>query len=81
MPHGVYVDYKRPKSKKQVKEAILDNPSRVRLESVSFFGNEYDGPVADMPSGKVITFVGPDPHTSRKFFGQIARSGDTFKVS
>lgn len=77
---GVYVNYNRPKSKKEVKEQVALDPSKVRLEATSMFGNEYDGPVSEMPDGQA-TFVGPDPHTNRKFYGTIKKQGDKITVS
>jgi hypothetical protein len=77
---GIYLGYQRPKSKKEVKEAVAADPSKVRLEATSIFGNEYDGLVSEAPDG-TYTFVGPDPHTSRKFYGNIVKRGDSVKVS
>jgi hypothetical protein len=76
---GVFVNYNRPKSKKAVREAVASDPRSVSVEATSMFGNEYDGPVSDMPEG-TITFVGPDPHTKRNFYGNIIRQGDKFTV-
>lgn len=67
---GLFVEGRRPKSKKAVREAIATNPARVRLEATSWFGNEYDGPVEDAPAGE-YHIVGPDPHTDRRFYGTI----------
>ena len=77
---GIFVDNQRPKSKKQIKEAVAENPERVRVEATSIFGNEFDGSLAHWPGGKTITFVGPDPYTSRKFYGTIERRGDKLVV-
>ena len=77
---GIYVNYDRPKSKKAVKEAVTADPTSVQIEATSVFGNEYNGTLADMPDGQV-TFVGPDPYTSRKFYGTITKTGDSYKVS
>jgi hypothetical protein len=75
---GIFIGFDRPTSKKNVKETLA-NPKtahRVRLEATSFFGDEYDGAVADAPNGTYY-FVGPDPHTKRKFYGQIiVRNGE-----
>lgn len=71
---GLFLDGKRPLSKKAIKEAVANDPSRVSLEATSFFGNEYDGPVSGAPQG-TYTFVGPNPYTSRKFYGNIIVSG------
>jgi hypothetical protein len=72
---GIFVMGVRPKSKKAVKEAIAHNPTNVRIEATSVFGNEYDGTVADLPEGSKVYFVGPDPYTKRNFYGSIERSG------
>lgn len=76
---GIFINHRRPASKKAIKEAVAADPSNVQVEATSMFGNEYDGPLSDAPDG-TITFVGPDPHTSRKFYGQIIKSGTTLKV-
>lgn len=77
---GIYINFNRPKSKKEVKEAIAADPSKVNLQATSLFGNEYDGRVSEAPDG-TYTFVGPDPHTNRKFYGNIVKQGDKIKVS
>jgi hypothetical protein len=77
---GIYVDYERPKSKKAVKEAVADDPSRVRIEATSLFGNEYDGSVSDAPDG-TYTFVGPDPYRKRNFYGTIKVAGGKVTVT
>ena len=80
--HGVFVNGKRPKSKKAVKEAAAADPRSVRLEATSVIGNEYDGPAADMPIGRQIAFVGPCPYTRRRFYGSIFRRPDgTLRVA
>lgn len=79
MAQGIWVNGKRPRSKKEIKEAVVAG-QRVRIEATSFYGNEYDGPVDDMPEGKTIYFVGPDPYTKRNFYGQITRSGQKVVV-
>jgi hypothetical protein len=70
MTQGVYVDGKRVKTKKEVKEAFAENPARVQLEATSWFGNEYDGAVTEAPDGNYY-FVGPDPYTKRTWYGMI----------
>lgn len=76
---GIYLaGGKRPKSKKNVKE-VLQTGGYVALEATSLFGNEYDGPIADAPDGKYY-FVGPDPYTSRKFYGTITVKDGQVKV-
>lgn len=79
---GIFLEgYRRPKSKKEVKEAIAADPDKVMIEQTSLFNNEYGGPVSEMPDNVTITFVGPDPQVSRKFYGNIKRTQNGFKVT
>lgn len=66
---GIYIAGRRPKSKKEVKAAVIGG-EHVSLEATSIFGNEYGGPLSGAPDG-VYYFVGPDPSRNRKFYGQI----------
>jgi len=77
---GIFIDGQRPKSKKQVAATIAVQPENVRVEATSMFGNEYDGPVSDMPQGTIL-FVGPDPYNKRVFYGKITRTASGFRVS
>lgn len=74
---GVYVNGNRPKSKKEVREAPVE---AIEVEATSLFGDEYGGPLEDMPDGRVA-FVGPDPHTSRKFYGTIVKQDGKVTVT
>ena len=67
---GIFISYRRPASKKAVREAARDNPQTVSLEATSLVGREYDGPITEAPNGTHY-FVGPDPYTSRKFYGSV----------
>ena len=80
MTQGIWVNYKRPKSKKEVIEAVKTNPASVALEATSFYGDEYDGPITQMPEDKMVFEVGPDPYTKRNFFLNMTRKGDKFTV-
>jgi hypothetical protein len=79
MTQGIYINGQRPKSKKVVKEYVALYPEKVRLEATSMFGNEYDGSVENAPDG-TYTFVGPDPHRDRKFYGNIVISRGVITV-
>lgn len=78
MSDGIFIQGKRPASKKAVKDAVKAGLS-VSIESTSMFGG-YDGPVENMPEGKRIDFVGPDPYTKRNFYGSITRTAAGIKV-
>jgi hypothetical protein len=77
---GIYImgpfgfSRRRPVSKAEVKRAILNGPADVIIEATSLHGGEYDGPAHEYRGAKPIYFVGPDPYTSRKFYGTIARN-------
>lgn len=71
---GIYVNGRRPKSKKEVKDAFAAGKA-VSLEATSLFGNEPEGPLAELPDGN-YAFVGPDPYRARNFYGNvIVKSG------
>jgi len=76
---GIFIEGRRPKSKKEVREALASGGA-VRLEATSWFGDEYQGPVASAPVGEYY-FVGPDPHTKRSFYGTIKVTPQGVKVS
>lgn len=67
---GVFIGARRPKSKKELKEAVAENPAKVALEATSWFGDEPHGRLTEIPPGNYF-FVGPDPYSSRKFYGEI----------
>ncbi len=71
---GIFIDHVRPASKKAVREALAKDPSSVRLEATSFFGNEYDGPVSEFVG--TAHFVGPDPERKRNFYGTLVRTAN-----
>lgn len=68
---GLFISGRRPKSKKEVKDLVkAGEAAHITVEATSFFGNEYEGPLSLAPDGR-IDFVGPNPHTSRKFYGNL----------
>ncbi len=87
MTQGLFINGRRPKSKKEVKELVASyydppgdpgspaaypNPlNQLCIEATSMFGKEYDGPLSENLLNNPITFVGPDPYNSRKFYGRI----------
>ena len=71
MTQGVYVNYRRPPTKKALREAVADDPSTVSLEATSMFGNEYDGSLAEASTTQRFTVVGPDPYNKRNWYANI----------
>lgn len=81
MTQGIFVNGRRPKSKTEIRQILSVSPADVKIEATSVFGNEYSGPATEMPENTTIYFVGPDPYTSRKFYGQLKRKGDKVTAS
>ena len=75
---GIFIDGNRPKSKKAVREAVA-NGEHVTLEATSWFGDEYGGSLEAAPDG-VYNFVGPNPHSDRRFYGNIVVKGEKITV-
>ena len=81
MTAGIFIEGHRPTSKKQIKAVLAGpDPDMVSIENTSMFGG-YFGSVGGMAVGQKITFVGPDPYTSRKFYGTIERTPRGYKLS
>lgn len=77
---GVFFNGNRVATKRALRaEVETGNRDAVRLEATSIFGDEYDGPLIDAPDGNYYV-VGPDPYTSRKWYAQIKKSGDSCHV-
>jgi hypothetical protein len=71
---GIFINGRRPASKKAVREALATDPGSVRIEATSFHGNEYDGPADGDGAPDKVVFVGPDPERKRNFYGTATRS-------
>ncbi len=79
---GIFVNGRRPLSKKAIMAAVVADPNSVTIEATSYHGGDYNGPASGIRRGSKIYFVGPDPYTSRRFYGSIIRREDgTVKVS
>jgi hypothetical protein len=66
---GIFIMGVRPRSKKEVREAVREMPHKVRIEYTGIMEG-YDGMVKQAPDGD-YDFVGPDPYTKRNFYGVI----------
>lgn len=78
---GIYIDGRRPKSKKAIKEAVAASPEQVEAEATALIGHEFSGSIVNMPEGEKVAFVGPDPYRDRKFYGTITKRGGKLVVS
>lgn len=67
---GFVTCYLRPRTKKQLREEVANDPSRVFLEETSEFGNEFQGYLNEAPEGHYAV-VGPDPRRKRSWFANI----------
>lgn len=71
--------FRRPKSKKEVRELLATDDSRVTFESTAFDGSDRktSGRASDLAAtiaGDAVHFVGPDPSTKRNFHGTISNA-------
>ncbi len=70
---GVFINGQRPKFKKDVATYIDEgqDPQGLVIEATSIFGNEFGGSLTDarkQSQNGPFYIVGPDPHTSRKWY-------------
>lgn len=74
---GAYVDGKRPKSKKALKEALRDIPSKVRFDRTSIHDHKTSDIWGDnIPAADILTVVGPDPYVDRRWYASVVRRTD-----
>lgn len=78
---GIFINGKRPKSKKQIRESLQSQSDKINLEATSLFNNERDGSILEMSPGESVLIVGPDPYTDRRFYAKLIRRNDgSFKL-
>lgn len=68
-------------TKAALKQAVKDDPSKVRAYGTSDLGPQWSGRVSDLPEGYTLSVTGPDPYRSRKWYASIKRTGDRIKVT
>lgn len=66
------IDSQPIKFKKHLRTAVATDPSTVWFESVGGMFLPFAGTVADIPEGVVLTIVGPDPWTDRRWYATVA---------
>jgi hypothetical protein len=72
---GAYVNGLRPKSKTALKAAIVAG-DEVVFDKTSAFDGAGSLTPHNIPHGIVVSVVGPDPYTSRKWYANITRTLD-----
>ncbi|MGH8936992.1 MAG: hypothetical protein ACRDXD_12165 [Acidimicrobiia bacterium] len=56
---------------------VISSLARVEVPAgIWLFGDEFDGRLIDAPKDRPITFVGPDPHRDRRFYGTFEYNAD-----
>ena len=79
---GLYINNRRPATKKEVRETLRDNPEQISIENTSMFeGSDFHGMIVDLPEGSEVTIVGPDPFTKRDFYATIKRKNGALRLS
>lgn len=69
---GAWVDGKRPKTKKALKEALASSPADTVFDPTSTFDQQLsnlDG--TKIPAGVRLQVTGPCPFTSRKWYATV----------
>ena len=72
--------YRRPKSKKEIREILAAAPERVVFESTSLDGSDFGGPAENLPLHQAVHFVGPDPARKRNFYGTASHASGKWVV-
>lgn len=70
---GVYIDGSAPKTKKMLKEAIADDPQRVRFYSTGALDPRSSFTIDTLSAGQKLSICGPDPHQKRTWYATIER--------
>lgn len=60
----------RLRYKKDLVAQAEAHPETIVLEATSVFGNEYEGPAVQAPTGTYVV-VGPDPYRARNWYASI----------
>lgn len=83
---GVRIFGRPAASKAAIKRAFKDSPDAIVWAEVPTIGNGWSGrsfTTADLLTEgfSTLTLVGPDPQTSRKWYGSLTRKGDDVKLA
>lgn len=86
---GVWYAGDRIRTKKQLKELLVDDPELVIFDHTSMFDGcpampVVNGRVTDavsIPDAVVMTVVGPDPYTDRKWYASVWQVNGKIKIS
>ena len=72
---GALVDGVAPKTKKALREAMQADPASVTFYATSMFdsGAQYSGD--DLPAGKKLSVVGPNPYEKRSWYATVTSAG------
>lgn len=73
---------KKP-TKTALKEAIYNNPEKVRLQNLDLMGAQagWSGRADELPVGWKADVVGPDPYTDRRWYATITRKATGLTIS
>ena len=69
-------------SKKAMKEALKEDPSKVHFYSTAgLFPPTFDGSGAEIPEQHTLSVVGPHPERKRSWYATVTRQGEVVKVT
>lgn len=75
---GASIDGERPESKAALKRALADTPGKVWFDATTAIGPRVGARfnALDIPEGVVLNVTGPNPYTSRRWYGNATRGED-----
>lgn len=76
---GAYVNGIRPKSKAALRRALETAPETVRFDCTAMDQAGRNIYTTNIPAGAQLSVVGPDPYTSRAWYGTVKLSSKTDK--
>lgn len=71
---GAYIDNRRAPSKAALKRALAATPELVAFDPTSAFGPSGAFNGDHIPAGAILSVVGPDPYSDRRWYATVSRT-------
>lgn len=71
---GADLAHGRPRTKKELKEAIADDPEKVHLYSTNNTTQGWSGYASALPEDVHFLVVGPDPYNKRNWYATVKKN-------
>jgi hypothetical protein len=73
---GARANGERVKTKKQLKAELAASPQSVWFDGTSMFSDVAGYRGSEIPADLLLTVVGPDPYTSRRWYANVSVQPD-----